>query len=82
MRAWLFFMGVVLGWAVLGRLVLEADIVHPLVLGVVWSIGLIWLIGWSVGSASEATYMLKLIAGIAAVAVAIAAIITLLEYAG
>lgn len=80
MRDWLIFLGVVLGWAVIGRLVLEADVVHPVALAIVWVIGLIWLIGWVVGSIKDADYLVKLIAGMVAVPLAFVVLLTIAEY--
>lgn len=80
MRDWLIFLGVVLGWAAVGRLVLEADIVHPVALAIVWIIGLIWLIGWAVGSIKDADYLVKLIAGMVAVPLAFVVLLTIAEY--
>lgn len=74
MRDWLVFLCVVLGWAAIGRLVLEADIVDPFALGIVWLVGLIWLIGWVVGSVKEANYLLMIMAGILGVPMALGAL--------
>lgn len=63
MTEWLRFIGVVLGWALVGRFVLEMQIAQPWAVALVWLIGLIWLTGWAAGSAREADYLLKLMGG-------------------
>ena len=74
MRDWLIFLGVVLGWAAVGRLVLEADVADPFALGIAWFVGLIWLIGWAVGSVKEANYLLKIMTGLLGVPMALGAL--------
>lgn len=63
MIEWLRFMGVVLGWALVGRVILEMQIAQPWAVALVWFAGLIWLIGWAAGSAQTADYLLKLMGG-------------------
>jgi len=77
MIEWLRFMATIMGWAVVGRLILESSLVQPWALAAVWFIGLIWLIGWLAGSATDADYLLKLLG----VPVALAAIVVLVGYA-
>lgn len=49
MRDFLRFIISILVWAVIGRLVLEAGIAHPMAIGIVWIIGFVWITGWIAG---------------------------------
>lgn len=80
MREWLAFLAIVLGWAVIGRLVLEANVAHPFAVALVWFAGLVWLIGWVSGSARDADYLLKLMAGMIAAPLALVVLVTIAEY--
>lgn len=74
MKEWLTFLAVVFGWALVGRVILELQTAQPWAVALVWFIGLIWLIGWAAGSAREADYLLKLMAGMFGVMALIAGV--------
>lgn len=80
MKDWLRFIAVILGWTLAGRAVLELSVVHPLALALVWFVGLIWLIGWVVGSVGEADYLLKIMAGMVSAPLLLAGVIMLAQH--
>lgn len=75
MRAWLRFVAVLVAWSVVGRGMLATEIAHPYAIAGVWAVGLIWLTGWAVGSVKEADYLLKIMAGMISVPLALLAVI-------
>ena len=81
MKEWLTFMAFMIGWALVGYLILSLNIVPPFVLGLVWCIGLVWLIGRFFGSTKDANYLLGIFLVIPGIALIAAALITVLEWA-
>lgn len=59
MIAWSRYIILILGWAVLGSIILSADFAHPLAVGVVWIIGFVWLTGWAASDGEDADALLK-----------------------
>ncbi|MGE0231168.1 MAG: hypothetical protein AB7O39_03125 [Flavobacteriaceae bacterium] len=71
-RQFLAFVIASLGWAGAARLLLDADIVHPVAVGVVWLIGFVWITGYIASGPRDADHLVRtwllMLAGIAAIA--------------
>lgn len=80
MREWLTFLAVVIGWALVGRLVLEMDVLPVWMLAIGWFLGLMWLLCWLTGTTRDFLYFLGIWAVVPAVGGAIALVIILLEW--
>jgi len=61
-RDWLLFIALVFGWAEFGRASLSLQFINPFALGVIWLIGLAWIVGTATGYIPGERHLLKIMA--------------------
>lgn len=71
------FIAVVVGWTLIGRAVLELNVLPPIALFIVWLGGFIWLAGRIAGSSADANHILKITLGFFVACGLLAAIVVL-----
>lgn len=58
-KQFLAFIATTVGWALICRLVLEAQVAKPIAIAIVWLIGFVWLTGYIVAGRNSADHLVK-----------------------
>lgn len=58
-KQFLAFLGTTVGWAIICRIILEADAISPLAIAVIWLVGFVWMTGYIIAGRNAADHLVK-----------------------